>query len=261
MNWIVSPLRGLGRAFLDAIGEIGRMTTFATRGAFASLTPPFYPRALLAALARIGFASLPVVGLTAIFTGGALALNIYDGSARFNAESFLPQIVGVSLVRELGPVLAALMVAGRCTSAMAAEIGTMRVTEQIDAMTTLAVKPMNFLIGPRILATTIALPVLVLIADLIGVLGGWLVAVYILDFSGAVFIRNLVNFITVSDVMTGLIKAAVFGFLISVMGCYFGYQSRGGAGGVGSAVRTAVVAAAVLVLAANYVLTTIFVPV
>ncbi|MEM8772872.1 MAG: ABC transporter permease [Pseudomonadota bacterium] len=257
----MNPIGGVGRLSLDVIGEIGRICLFAGRGAVAWLTPPFFFRAFLSAFFRIGFTSLPVVGLTAIFTGGALALNIYDGSSRFNAESFLPQIIGVSLVRELGPVLAALMVAGRCTSAMAAEIGTMRVTEQIDAMTTLNVNPFKYLIAPRILATTIALPLLVLIADIIGIYGGWLVAVYLLDFSGPVFVRNLAEFLTNADILTGVAKAAVFGFLISVMGCYYGYMSRGGAGGVGNATRTAVVAAAVAVLASNYLLTSLFVQV
>jgi phospholipid/cholesterol/gamma-HCH transport system permease protein len=151
------------------------------------------------------------------------------------------------------------MVAGRCSSAMAAEIGTMRVTEQIDAMSTLSVDPFKYLIAPRIVATTIALPVLVLISDIIGVYGGYLVAVYGLDFSGPVFVRNIAEFLESRDVLSGLFKAAVFGFLISVMGCYYGYRSRGGAQGVGAATRTAVVAAAVAVLASNYVMTSFLV--
>lgn len=248
-----------GALTLYALRESGRIAIFAGQGATAALAAPFYWRAFFGALMRIGFASLPVVGLTAIFTGAALALNIYDGSLRFNAETFLPQILGVSIVRELGPVLAALMVAGRCSSAMAAEIGTMRVTEQIDAMSTLAVEPYKYLIAPRVLATTIALPLLVLIADIIGVYGGYLVAVYALDFSGPVFVQNIADFLATRDVVSGLIKAAVFGFLISVMGCYYGYYSRGGAQGVGASTRTAVVAAAIAVLASNYFMTSLLV--
>lgn len=248
-----------GSLAIEGLRETGRMAEFAGRGAFAWVAGPFYWRAFFSALIRIGFTSLPVVGLTAVFTGAALALNIYDGSLRFNAETFLPQILGVSIVRELGPVLAALMVAGRCSSAMAAEIGTMRVTEQIDAMSTLAVDPFKYLITPRIVATTIALPLLVLVADIIGVYGGYLVAVYGLDFSGPVFIRNISEFLQNRDVVSGLIKAAMFGFLIAVMGCYYGYRSRGGAQGVGAATRTAVVAAAVAILASNYVMTSFLV--
>ncbi|MFQ5563462.1 MAG: MlaE family ABC transporter permease [Parvularculaceae bacterium] len=249
----------IGRAALAVFRETGRVGVFAMHGAFAWVIGPFYWRAFARALMRIGFMSLPVVGLTAIFTGAALALNIYDGSSRFNAETFLPQILGVSIVRELGPVLAALMLAGRSSSAMAAELGTMRVTEQIDAMSTLAVDPFKYLIAPRILATTIAMPVLVLVADIIGVYGGYLVAVYALDFSGAVYIRNLAEFLTNEDVVSGLIKAGVFGFLLSLMGCYYGYRSAGGAQGVGAATRIAVVSSAVLILAANYMLTSLFV--
>ena len=165
----MNPVASIGRLSLDIVGEIGRITNFALEGALAAVTPPFYWRPFLSALARIGFASLPVVGLTAIFTGGALALNIYEGSIFPNADAFIPSILGVSIVRELGPVLAALMVAGRCSSAMAAEIGAMRVTEQIDAMSTLSVSPFRYLVAPRILATTLALPLLVFIADIIGV--------------------------------------------------------------------------------------------
>jgi len=249
----------IGQTALQSLRSTGQISQFALKGVTAWLSGPYYWRAFWEAFARIGYASLPVVGMTAIFTGAALALNIYQGSLLLNAEAFLPQILGVSIVRELGPVLAALMVAGRCSSAMAAEIGTMRVTEQIDAMSTLAVDPFKYLIAPRILATTLALPILVLIADIIGVYGGYLVAVYALDFTPQMYIRQLADFLTVADVTSGLWKAAVFGFLISVMGCYYGYTSRGGAGGVGSSTRTAVVAAAVAVLASNYFMTSLLV--
>ncbi|MEO0880103.1 MAG: ABC transporter permease [Pseudomonadota bacterium] len=259
MGGFFGVFAGVGALTLAAFGEIGRMTLFAARAALAALTPPFYGRAFASMLLRIGFNSLPVVGLTAIFTGAALALNIYDGSARFNAETFLPQILGVSIVRELGPGFAALMVAGRSSSAMAAELGAMRVSDQIDAMTTLAVNPFKYLVAPRVLATTVMLPLLVLVADIIGIYGGYLTAVYALDFEGAVYIANIENFLTRSDVVSGLIKATVFGFLISVMGCYYGYMSRGGAQGVGAATRSAVVASAVAIFASNYVMTSFLV--
>ena len=255
----MTPLDAIGRGTIGLFAEIGAIAIFALRGAFAWLSGPFYAREFFNAALRIGFNSLPVVGLTAIFTGAALALNIYDGSLRFNAETFLPQILSVSIVRELGPGFAALMVAGRSSSGMAAELGAMRVSDQIDAMSTLAVDPYRYLISPRILATTIMLPVLVLVADVIGILGGWFVAVYALDFEGATYIRNIDQFLTADDVVSGLIKAGVFGFLISVMGCYFGFKSRGGAQGVGAATRSAVVASAVAILASNYVMTSLFV--
>lgn len=255
----MQALAAIGRAAIAVLSAVGRMSLFAGRGAVAWLLPPFYLRSFLSAALRIGFNSLPVVGLTAVFTGAALALNIYEGSWRFNAERFLPQILGVSIVRELGPVLAALMLSGRSASAMAAELGSMRVTDQIDALSTLAVDPFKYLVAPRMLATTLMLPFLVFVADLIGVYGGWLVAVYALDFSGPIFIRNIFDFLTNDDVVSGLVKAGVFGFLLSAMGCYYGYTSRGGAQGVGAATRAAVVASAVLILASNYVMTSFFV--
>jgi phospholipid/cholesterol/gamma-HCH transport system permease protein len=255
----MNALAVIGRTSLALFAEIGRVALFTLRGGFAWLSGPLYLREFMNAALRIGFNSLPVVGLTAIFTGAALALNIYDGSARFNAETFLPQILAVSIVRELGPGFAALMVAGRSSSGMAAELGAMRVSDQIDAMSTLAVDPYKYLIAPRILATTLMLPFIVLVADLIGILGGWMVAVYALDFEGATYIRNIDQFITAEDVGSGLIKAGVFGFLISVMGCYYGFHSRGGAQGVGGATRSAVVASAVAILASNYVMTSLFV--
>ncbi len=255
----MNPLAAIGRVAIGLFAEIGAIATFALRGAFAWVSGPFYTREVLNAAIRIGFNSLPVVGLTAIFTGAALALNIYDGSLRFNAESFLPQILSVSIVRELGPGFAALMVAGRSSSGMAAELGAMRVSDQIDAMSTLAVDPFKYLISPRILATTLMMPFIVLVADILGILGGWVVAVFALEFEGATYIRNIDQFLTAEDVWTGLIKAGVFGFLISVAGCYYGFKSRGGAQGVGGATRSAVVASAVAILASNYVMTSLFV--
>jgi phospholipid/cholesterol/gamma-HCH transport system permease protein len=206
---------------------------------------------------RVGYLSLPVVGLTAFFTGGALALQIFDGSSRFGAETFVPNIVVLGITRELGPVIAGLMFAGRVAAAIAAEIGTMRVTEQIDALTTLSTNPMKYLVVPRLVAAVVCLPLLVLVADSIGVLGGYVVSTRSLGLNGAVYIKNTVDFVTHGDVQSGVIKAAAFGFIIAIMGCYSGFHSRGGAQGVGAATTNAVVSASILVLAANYFLTSI----
>lgn len=254
----MNPLRSTGRAALATLREIGRMSLFAGEAVQALASGQFYTRAFFSAALRIGFNSLPIIGMTAIFTGAALALNIYDGGSRFNAQSFLPQVLGISIVRELGPVLAALMLAGRASSAMAAELGSMRVSDQIDALTTLAVDPHRYLVLPRVLAATLSLPLLVLIADIVGIYGGFLVAVYALDFSAPIFINNIADFLTRADVSFGVAKAAVFGFLLSVVGCYYGYNSAGGAQGVGAATRSAVVASAVLILASNYLMTSLF---
>ncbi|MBN9532163.1 MAG: ABC transporter permease [Alphaproteobacteria bacterium] len=248
-------LAAIGRLFLAFLAETGRLTLFTGR-AFAGLVqPPIYWRLILQQMMRIGYFSLPVVGLTAFFTGGVLALQIFIGSNRYGAEAFVPQIVVLGITRELGPVIAGLMVAGRVAAAIAAEIGTMRVTEQIDALTTLSTNPFKYLVVPRLLAAVITMPILVAIADSIGVFGGYVVATESLGFNGAVYLQNTVNFVTHQDVTSGLIKAAVFGFVIALMGCYHGFYSKGGAQGVGRATTNAVVSASILILAANYVLT------
>lgn len=258
---VFNPFAAIGRAFLGAAGEIGRLAIFAGRTLWACITPTIYLREVLRQCAQIGFYSLPVVGLTAVFIGAALALNIYTGGSRFNAEQFVPNIVVLGITRELGPAFAGLMLAGRVGAGIAAEIGAMRVTEQIDALHTLSAKPERFLFAPRVIAATLTLPLLVLIADIIGVMGGWLVSVGALDFNGTIYLRNTMEFVTFNDVITGLIKAAVFGAIIAIMGCYQGNNSKGGAGGVGRAATLAVVSGAVLILASNYVLTSIFVQV
>lgn len=255
----MNPLAVLGRGVLAVFRAAGKVSIFAMRGLMAAVSPPWYFHQLGAQLMRIGFYSLPVVGLTAIFTGAALALNIYTGGARFNAEQFVPNIVVLGITRELGPVLASLMLAGRVSAAMAAEIGAMRVTEQIDALKTLSTDPFRYLIGPRFAAAIISVPLLVLIADIIGVLGGYAVSKHILGFNGAIYIHNTIDFVTQWDVVSGLIKAAAFGFVIALMGCYHGYYSKRGAQGVGRATTNAVVGAAILIFATNYVLTTLFV--
>jgi phospholipid/cholesterol/gamma-HCH transport system permease protein len=254
-----NPLAAIGAATLGFLTEIGRVGVFCARAALSCFSPPFYVSQVGRQMARIGFYSLPVVGLTAVFIGAALALNIYTGGARFNAESLVPNIVVLGITRELGPVLAGLMLAGRVSAGIAAEIGTMRVTEQIDALTTLSTNPFKFLIAPRVIAAVVSMPMLVVIADIIGVFGGFLVSTSSLGFNGAIYVKNTLDFMTTGDVIVGLVKAAAFGFIIAAMGCYFGFNSKGGAGGVGRAATYAVVAAAVLILAANYVLTTLFV--
>jgi phospholipid/cholesterol/gamma-HCH transport system permease protein len=199
-----------------------------------------------------------VVGLTAVFTGAALALNIFTGGGRFNAEQVMPQIVALGITRELGPVLAALMLAGRVSAAIAAEIGAMRATEQIDAMRTLSTDPYRYLVAPRLLAATIMLPLLTVVADIIGIAGGWLVAVQILHFNPTIYVRNTLDFVQFWDVGSGLVKAAVFGFIVALMGCYHGYNASGGARGVGRATTHAVVSSAILIFASDYFLTTLF---
>ena len=251
-------LAAIGRVFISFLAATGRLAVFAGISVSHIVRPPFYPRLLLRQTIEIGYYSLPVVGLTAIFTGMVLALQSYTGFARFNAESAVATVVVLSITRELAPVLAGLMVAGRIGAAMAAEIGTMRVTEQIDALSTLSTNPYKYLVAPRLLAGFIMLPCCVLLADIIGVFGGYLISVHKLGFNPSVYIKNTWQFLEVMDVLSGLVKAAVFGFLIALMGCYHGYYSKGGAQGVGSATTNAVVSASILILAFNYLITEAF---
>jgi phospholipid/cholesterol/gamma-HCH transport system permease protein len=248
----------LGRAVLWALAAMGRVVLFAAAVVSHLFRPPFYWREFGHALLQIGWYSLPVVGLTAVFTGGALALQIYSGGARFNAESVVPSIVAIGMARELGPVLGGLMVAARVASSIAAEIGTMKVTEQIDALVTLSTNPLKYLAVPRVLAATLAMPVLVAVGDSIGIAGGWLVGVNRLGFNSATYLQNTVNFLESWDVVSGLFKGAAFGFIVALMGCYHGMNSGRGAQGVGAATKAAVVSASVLILAANYLLTEVF---
>ena len=254
----MSLIPAIGRLFLSFLASTGRLAMFAGVSVSHIFRPPFYPRLLLRQIIEIGYYSLPVVGLTAVFTGMVLALQSYTGFARFNAEGAVATVVVLSITRELAPVLTGLMVAGRIGAAMAAEIGTMRVTEQIDALSTLATNPYKYLIAPRLLAALIMLPCCVLIADIIGVYGGYLVAVHKLDFNPAVYLKNSWQFLELVDVISGLVKAGVFGFLIALMGCYHGFYSKGGAQGVGSATTNAVVSASILILGFNYLITEAF---
>ncbi|WP_170509329.1 MlaE family ABC transporter permease [Ruegeria arenilitoris] len=248
----------LGRAVLNLLAAFGRVALFALDALSHIFRPPFYPRELGMALLNIGWLSLPVVGLTTIFTGGALALQIYAGGARFNAEAVVPQIVAIGMVRELGPVMVGLMIAARVTSSIAAEIATMKVTEQIDALVTLSTHPMKYLAAPRVLAALITVPVLVAVGDIIGIAGGYTVATQNLGFNPAAYLKNTVDFLEPLDILSSLVKGAAFGVIAAIMGCYFGMHSGRGAQGVGRATKGSVEAAAVLILAANFVLTGVF---
>ncbi len=248
----------VGRGFLSFLAAAGRLGIFAGAGLAHCVRPPIHARLIARQMVEIGYYSLPVVGLTAFFTGMVLALQSYTGFSRFNAESAIAGVVVLSITRELAPVLAGLMVSGRIGAAMAAEIGTMRVTEQIDALTTLSADPFKYLVAPRLVAGLLTLPFCVLVADVIGVFGGYLIGIRKLGFDPAAYLQNTWDILETVDVVSGLVKAGVFGFVISLMGCYHGYHSRGGARGVGAATTNAVVSASVLILALNYLITEAF---
>jgi phospholipid/cholesterol/gamma-HCH transport system permease protein len=254
----MNPVAKIGAAVLSTCAAVGRVATFAASGLAHCVTPPFHGRQIIRQLVDVGYYSLPVVALTTLFSGMVLALQSYTGFARFSAEDAVANVVVLSMTRELAPVLAGLMVAGRIGASMAAEIGTMRVTEQIDALATLSTHPMKYLVVPRIFAGITMLPILVFVGDIIGIFGGYLVAVYRLGFNSSAYIQQTWGFVETMDVLSGLVKAAIFGFIVTLMGCYHGYYSRGGAQGVGIATTNAVVSSAILILIANYFVTESF---
>lgn len=257
-NFVLNRVQMIGGAVLFLLESVGRLSSFIGRAVFHSFTPPVFMKQTLKQVVDIGYYSLPVVGMTALFTGMVLALQSYTGFTRFNAEGAIAGVVVLSITRELAPVLAGLMVAGRVGAAIAAEIGTMRVTEQIDALTTLSVNPFKYLIAPRVIAGTLTLPVLVLIGDCIGVFGGYVVAIYNLGFSPVNYLTQSWDVLETMDVVSGLVKAGAFGFIVSILGCYHGYNSGRGAQGVGAATTNAVVSSSIMILIFNYIITQVF---
>jgi len=255
---VMMTCQAIGHAILGFFQSLGAIALFMGTAVKHTVTPRFYPKLILRQFIDIGYYSLPVVGMTALFTGMVLALQSYTGFTRFNAESAIAGVVALSVTRELAPVLAGLMVAGRVGASIAAEIATMRVTEQIDALKTLSVNSFKYLIAPRVIAGTLMLPLLVAVGDIIGIFGGYVVAVYNLGFSSGNYISQTWDILENIDVISGLVKAAVFGFLVAIMGCYHGYNSGRGAQGVGMATTYAVVSASILILIFNYILTQVF---
>lgn len=251
----VNKLGHVVLSFLKSAGELG---LFASETIYHCFTPPFYGKAFLKQFIEIGFYSLPVVALTTLFAGMVIALQTYTGFAQFSAEGAVAMVVLVAVTRELAPVMAGLMVAGRIGAAMAAEIGTMRVTEQIDALSTLSTNPFKYLIVPRIVSGILMLPILVLIGDIIGICGGYMIGVSKLDFNASTYLMSTWEYLKPMDIISGLTKAAVFGFIITLLGCYNGFHSKGGAQGVGQATTNAVVSSSILILIFNYILTELF---
>ena len=258
MQQFLNFVNALGRVMTRFFYATGDLAIFTQKAIMACLSKPFYHKELLHQLIEIGFYSLPVVALTTLFSGMVIEIQTYEAVSKFSAEGAVSMVVLVAVTRELAPVMAALMVAGRIGAAMAAEIGTMRVTEQIDALSTLNTNPYQYLIAPRVLAGVVMMPVLVLIGDILGVCGGYLVGVYKLDFNATTYLINTWNYLKPMDIISGLTKAAVFGFIIALLGCYNGFHSKGGAQGVGQATTNAVVSASILVLIFNYLLTEAF---
>jgi len=245
----------IGKTFINFLSEAGRMLLLLIEVVKEALKPPIKLERIFIQMEFIGVKSLFVVILVSTFTGMVLALQTYTGFRRFSAESMVGAIVALSLCRELGPVLTSIMVTARAGSAMAAEIGTMRVTEQIDALTVMAVNPVKYLIVPRIIASIFVIPILTIISDYTGIVGGYIVGVKLLNINEGVYINRTIDLLEMSDIFNGLFKSIIFALLLSLIGCYKGYYTKGGARGVGKATTEAVVLSCVVIFIADYVLT------
>ena len=248
----------IGKIFFYLISSIGKIIHFIFFFFKYAIKPKFYFKNNLKYFVNIFVSSIPIIALTGFFSGMVLALQSYTGFSRFSAESAIPNIVVLTLTRELGPVLTALMISARVGSSIAAEIATMRVTEQIDALKTLNTNFYNYLVTPRVLSLTLALPIFVTLVDFIGVMGGFIVSVFRLGFNENIYLMNTINFLSFTDYFSGIVKATIFGFIIAIVSCYNGLYSGKGSFGVGTATTNAVVTSSILILIFNYLLTELF---
>ncbi len=257
MNRVAAAVDRLGRVVLENIEELGKILLLFLSVLAWMFRPPLKLRNIFKQMEFVGVKSIFVVVLTGTFTGMVLALQSYHGFKMFSAESLVGSTVALSMTRELGPVLTSLMVTARAGSAMAAELGTMRVTEQIDALYVMAANPVKHLIVPRVIAGFLMVPLLTVVCDFTGIVGGYFVGVHILNINPGIFIKNIIRLVDLNDIYSGLVKAACFGLILSLVGCYKGFNTRGGAEGVGRATTEAVVLASISILISDYFLTAI----
>ena len=257
-EFFVNFLGSVGKKLLNFIANIGHFFIFFINAIYWMFKPPWYLKKIFQQILDIGYFSLPVVGLTTFFSGMVLALQTFNGFSEFNSETTVARVVLTSITRELGPVLTGLMVVGRIGAKMAAEIATMRVTEQIDALGTLGTKPIQYLIAPKIIASLVCIPLLVLIGNTIGILGGYVIAIYKLNFNPSLYLYATIENLQLIDIIQGTVKAAVFGLIISMVSCYFGFNATKGAEGVGFATTSSVVVSSVMILTSTYIITALF---
>ncbi len=254
---VTGSITAMGAALLAEVGRLGRTGTFLGQTLLNGLTAPIKGERVLRQTWFIGWKSMMVIALTGTFTGMVVALQGFPTLRRVGSEAFLGPLVSLSLIRELGPVLTALMVTGRAGSAIAAEIGIMRTSEQIDALELMGLDPLRYVVVPNVLASLLALPVLTVAFDVIGIFGGYLVGVQLLGLNGSTYFGEMSNYVEMKDILGGLYKALTFGLLIGWVCCYKGYHSRFGAEGVSAATTQAVVNASVLILVSDYFVTSV----
>lgn len=245
----------LFKLLLSPFVEIGALCKLFAESIFWGIRPPYRVRLFVEAMEFVGIGSIFLVSLTALFVGGVLALQLVDGFRDFGAENQTGAVIGLALAREVGPVFAALMVTSRAGSAMTTELGSMRVTNQIDALVTLAVHPVQYLVVPRLVAGFAMVPVLTMLFDVVGVFGAFCVAVFFLGLDPGVFMDRLQWLVDWDDVSQGLIKAMVFGVVVTLIACRQGFYAKGGAAGVGRATNRSVVHSAIAILMLDYLVT------
>lgn len=249
---IVRAVEAVGRRVLDPVEELGRVVALWSRAMLNLVRRPLRVRLTIEQIEFIGIQSLPIILLASAFTGAVFTFESYDGFALAGAQGFVGGTVGIAISRELAPTLTGLLVAGRAGSAMAAELGSMRVSEQIDALEVMAVDPINYLVKPRIVAATVSVPLLTIVFDGMGSLGSYVVAIYVKHMSYPSYMVRFKDWVDWDDIYAGLIKAAVFGMIVGTVACYKGYYTKGGAAGVGRATTSSVVVSSVAILVANY---------
>lgn len=248
-------VEAVGERTIDAVEEIGQMVIMAVQTAAWTLRPPYRPRIFLEALDSVGVGSLFIVTFTGLFTGLVLSYQMVIAFGMFNAETLVGGTVAIALVRELGPVLTGLMVAGRTGSSITTEIGTMRVTEQIDAMSVMAVNPIQYLVVPRVVAGILTVPLLTLIFNFVGVVAAYYLSVYTMGIDPGIFLKKITEFVEGYDLLASAFKGALFGLVITLIGCYKGFYASGGAKGVGEATTSSVVSSSIGILFVDYLLT------
>ncbi len=248
----------IGRKTLAFLSFVGGLSNLAYQSFYWAFMPPFKKERVFQQAKKAGVDSLPIVFLVAMFIGMIMALQTAYQMQRLGSEMYIASIVALSIVRELGPVITSLVVAGRVGAAITAEIGSMQVTEQVDALQTFGTNPIKYLVVPRFLALSLMLPILTLYADIIGIMGGYLICVHKLAISSSMYLHITFDSLLFKDVFTGLVKTVFFGMIIAFVSCYEGFNVEGGAEGVGRATRQAVVETFILIIAADCFFTALF---
>lgn len=256
MTLVLDFLGRLGRPFLYSVTQVGEFFRFSKEALGWTLRPPFRWRLLFREMDRIGVKSILIIVLVGLFAGMVFALQTGSAFRLFNAESLVGSTVGIAVTRELAPVFTALMIVARACSAMAAEIGTMKVTEQVDALKVLGVNPIQYLVIPKVIASTIMVPLLTGLFNGVAIFGSWVVAVQLLQIPEGPYLNHFRTLVDPADIYQGLIKGVIFGFVVSLIACYVGYTTKNGAEGVGKSTTKAVVAGSVVILISDYFLAT-----